>query len=486
MLKIEYRDATNIRVITTPDIEMELQEAFCFKVPGYKYMPSVRSGAWNGDKKLYNRATKQIYRGLLHSVLEFAKAREYPVTLNKEDFKLHNITTEEVHAFIDTLGIPEHFERRDYQIDAIQSGIRTGRRTMLSATGSGKSFIIYVLCRWYMERDKKILLIVPQTALVHQMCGDFKDYGYSDEPHKIYQGQSKTTEKPITVTTWQSIQKMDPEWYEDFDVVICDEVHGAKADVMTRIIESCRNADVRFGFTGTLDGAVLNKLVIEGLFGPVKEVSKSAELMEIGVLTILKIKAITLKYPQEVQKWFRTAKMTYAQEMDYITQNERRNKLISGMATMLKGNTIVLFNYIAQGKELHRLIKEAVGDTRPVYLIYGIVEGEERNEIRQEIEFEENAIIVASYKTFSTGINIKRLHNLILASPTKARITLLQAIGRILRLSEYKDFATLFDFSDDLSWKSKKNYTLLHFLERVKIYTSEKFNYTTHSVEFNP
>lgn len=484
MLKIEYLNATNLRIRTTPDIEMELQDAFCFKIPGYRYMRSYRAG-WDGTKKLFNRATKQIYTGLLTSVLQFAKDRDYPVQLDKSRFLPSDLTIDEVKQFLDTLKIPEKFERRDYQVEAIHSALRTGRRTMLSPTSSGKSFMIYSLCRWYMNEGKKIMIIVPTTSLVHQMTQDFTDYGYDGECHKIFSGQEKDTDLPITVTTWQSIQKMDDDWYEQFDVVICDEVHGAKAKVLTTIMEKCLGADVRIGFTGTLDGTDVNKLVVEGLFGPVKQVTEAVKLMEGGYLSTLKIKSIVLKYPDEFRKAFIGKRPTYAEEMDFICTNKRRNHLIGSLAKKLEGNTLILFQYVEkQGKPLYELIKELVGDSRPVYFVYGEVDGEIRNDIRKEIEVAENAIIVASYQTFSTGINIKRLHNLILASPTKSRIRLLQSVGRILRKGENKDSATLFDIADNLSWKSKKNYTLIHFLDRVKIYVSEKFNYTVNNVEF--
>lgn len=487
MLKIRKINASHLEIGTTPDIENELQDAFTFKIPGYKFMPAYRNGGWSGDIKLFNKKTKQIYTGLLYSILNFARNRDYKLELNQDSFPLIDISIEEINAFLDTLGIPDIYERRDYQLDTIKSAIQTQRRTILSPTASGKSFMIYALYRFF---NKKTMLIVPNTGLVHQMEDDFRAYGYTGDLHKIHYGQDKHADCNLIITTWQSMMRMPEEYFEQFEVVICDEVHGAKAKELTKIMENCVNANVRFGFTGTLDGTQTNKLIIEGLFGPVKQVVEARELMDRGVIAPLQIKSILLRYSDETRKYVSSKTkikmpLEYAEEMTFITMCPERNNLIAKLATQVKGNTIVIFNFIEQGKLLYERIKAIVGDTRKVHLIYGKVKGEDRNEIRKQIEFEEDAIIVASYKTFSTGINIKALHNLIIASPTKAKITLLQSIGRILRKIDNKDIATLYDIGDDLSWKSRKNHTLRHFIERIKIYNTEKFNYSMKKVEFN-
>jgi superfamily II DNA or RNA helicase len=152
--------------------------------------------------------------------------------------------------------------------------------------------------------------------------------------------------------------------------------------------------------------------------------------------------------------------------------------MIAKLACSTKGNTLVLFQFVEKhGKPLFERIKTAAGDTRKVFYVSGETEGEVREDIRQITEEEDNAIIVASYGTFSTGINIRSLRNIIFASPSKSRIRVLQSIGRQLRKSERKDKARLYDIADDLHWKSKKNHTLKHFIERVKIYNEESFDY---------
>ena len=112
-----------------------------------------------------------------------------------------------------------------------------------------------------------------------------------------------------------------------------------------------------------------------------------------------------------------------------------------------------------------------------MFFVHGGVATEDRERVREITESENNAIIVASYGTFSTGINIKNLHNVIFASPSKSRIRNLQSIGRVLRKGSNNTKATLYDIADDISHKSRRNYTLNHLIERIKIYNEENFNY---------
>ena len=130
------------------------------------------------------------------------------------------------------------------------------------------------------------------------------------------------------------------------------------------------------------------------------------------------------------------------------------------------------------------MIKESCDD-RSVFYIAGPIKGEEREKIRIALETEKNAILVASFGTSSTGINIPSLRNIIFASPSKSRIRNLQSIGRSLRKSSTKSEAVLYDIADDLSWKSHKNFTMLHFVERIKIYNEEKFPYKTYHVDLS-
>jgi superfamily II DNA or RNA helicase len=215
--------------------------------------------------------------------------------------------------------------------------------------------------------------------------------------------------------------------------------------------------------------------VIEGLFGPVYKVTDTKNLMDMELLSKLSIDCILLDYDDKVKK--QNARMKYFEELEWLVTNEDRNNFIANMAKSLKGNTLILFQLVEKhGKHLNKLIEKMCPDHQ-VFFVYGGTDVHDRESIRKIAEENENAIIVASYGTFSTGISIRRLHNIIFASPSKSRIRVLQSIGRQLRKSEHKDLARLYDIGDNLSWKTWKNHTLKHFLERMKLYNTERFDY---------
>ena len=476
-LEISRYDEVHIKVRCEPGVAQELSEYFTFFVPGYKFMPAYKNKFWDGKIRLFNPLTCLIYTGLLPYIEKFCKERNYLLDYI-DDFSCEEFSLKEAKDFVNK--IKPTMQPRDYQLDAFVYAVRNRRALLLSPTASGKSFIIYLLTRYYNART---LIIVPTTSLVSQLASDFADYGFESDRyvHRIFAGQDKQTDKPITISTWQSIYKLDKKYFEQFDVVIGDEAHLFKSASLASIMSRLHNCRYRFGFTGTLDGTQTHRLVLEGLFGVVKKVITTSELIEQKHLADFSIKAIVLKYPDEIKKMLKDA--SYQDEIDFIVRNDSRNKFIKNLALSLdNGNTLLLFQYVEKhGKVLYDMIKNDAGD-RKVFFVSGEIDGEEREQIRKIVESEKNAIIVASYGTFSTGVNIRNLHNIIFSSPSKSRIRNLQSIGRGLRKSETKTSSTLYDIADDLTWKSKKNHTLLHFIERINIYNEEKFVYKIYTV----
>jgi superfamily II DNA or RNA helicase len=458
-------------------IRQELHDFFSFAVPGAKFMPAFKNRMWDGKINLFNTMTKELYLGLLPYVEHFAVERDYSIEASEEINAQENFSLNEGKEYISNLKLK--LIPRDYQTDAFVHCIRNHRGLIVSPTASGKSFIIYLLAEYY---QKKTLLIVPTISLVHQMRSDFIEYGmHEDDIHIIMSGEEKTTDRSVVISTWQSIYKMRKDYFADFDVVIGDECHQFKAKSLTSIMTKLVNCKYRFGFTGTLDGTETNKLVLEGLFGKAKQFVKTKELIDSDHLSAFKIKCLVLKHTDEEKKL--ASKMNYQNEMDYIVGHNRRNKFIQNLTISLNGNTLLLFQYVDKhGKILYDMISKKVQEGRKVFFVYGGTDADTRENIRSITENETNAIIIASYGTFSTGINIRNLHNIIFASPSKSRIRNLQSIGRGLRKGEAKDKAVLFDISDDLRHKSKVNYTLNHFAERVKIYNSEEFEYKIYNI----
>jgi superfamily II DNA or RNA helicase len=478
IVQIERFDEVYIKVKAEPSIMMEMSEFFTFTVPGAKFMPAYRSKFWDGKIRLLNAMTGLLYAGLTKYVEEFCKSRNYELEY-LSDFASENFSLKEAKEFVEK--IKPTMQPRDYQLDAFVHAVRERRGLMLSPTASGKSFIIYLLVRYYAKRT---LIIVPTTSLVSQLASDFADYGFDSDTfvHRVFAGQDKGSTKPITITTWQSVYKLPKEFFANFDVVIGDEAHLFKAKSLTSILTKMSGCRYRFGFTGTLDGTETHRLVLEGLFGAVRKVTTTKELIDQKHLADFKIKAIVLSYPDEIRQMIARAN-DYQAEMDYLVRLESRNKFIKNLALSLEGNTLVLYQFVEKhGIHLANMLQN---NNRPVYFVSGDISGDDREQIRKVVENDHNAIIVASFGTFSTGVNIKNLHNIIFASPSKSRIRNLQSIGRGLRKSDTKTSATLFDIADDLSWKSKKNYTLLHFMERIKIYNEEKFEYKIYKVQLD-
>ena len=463
-----------------PGICYELVQYFTFEVPGHKFMPAYRNKVWDGKIRLFSDKTGKIYVGLLSYIKEFCDRNEIEYVIADDVDDTDSLDIEKVTDFVKSLKPQSKgklLEIRDYQLDAIQCALSNHRGMLVSPTASGKSLIIYALIRFYnyLLKDKKILILVPTTSLVEQMYSDFIDYGWNDKYlHRIYQGHEKDTDKPVIISTWQSLYKLDKKYFENFGCVVGDEAHLFKSKSLTTIMTKLINCKYRFGMTGTLDGTQTHRLVLEGLFGKVEKVTSTKQLMDKDTLANLKIKCLVLKHKEEDCKTVKDLK--YSDELQYIVAHKTRNDFISRLCDKLTGNTLCLYQLVEKhGLVLYNLMKDF---DRKVFFIHGGTDTETREKIRAITEEQTNAIIVASYGTFSTGINIRNLHNIVFASPSKSRIRVLQSIGRGLRKSDKGDIrTTLLDIADDFSYKDRKNFTLNHFLERINIYNEEEFDY---------
>ena len=476
-LVISKKNEVLLRVQAEPHVYYELADQFTFDVPGAKFSPAYKKKFWDGKIRLFNTQTGEIYVGLLDRIVQFSKDHGY--TYEFVDNK-HYGTPFEVNEMISKAGVKDYMtaiskhKPRDYQVEGVYDALRHNRKLLISPTASGKSLMIYSIVRYFVETGKNILIVVPTTSLVEQMYKDFADYGWDVGSfcHKIYAGRERETDSQVIITTWQSIYKLPRKYFERFSVVVGDEAHQFKSKSLISIMTKLADAKYRFGFTGTLDGSQTHKWVLEGLFGPSYKIIKTDELMKKGHLATLDINVLLLKHsPNKFE--------TYEDEVQYVIGHNRRNNFIKNLALDLKGNTLILFARVeAHGEPLYNLINNNnTIENRQVFFVHGGVDTQSREKVREITERESNAIIIASYGTFSTGINIKNLHNVIFASPSKSRIRNLQSIGRVLRKGSQKTRATLYDIADDISYKSRKNYTLNHLIERIKVYNEENFNY---------
>lgn len=502
-LKVKKKNEVYLTVDCDSSVAQELSEFFTFFVPGYKYMPAYKNKVWDGKIRLFNGRDRTIYGGLYKYIKEFAEVRQAVIEQVDDPYyglpdTLDDVDPAELVQFAEGLNLFAHGKKidpRDYQYEAIHHALQNKKALLLSPTGSGKSLIIYILIRWYlMNNPGRALLIVPTTSLVEQMYKDFEDYSTLDEEwdneemcHRIYSGKEKINiTQRVIITTWQSIYKLDASWFNSYGMVIGDEAHNFKAKSLASIMEKLRDARYRIGTTGTIDGTQTHKLVLEGLFGPVYQVTTTKKLIDSETLSELQISVLLLKYADEYCQMMKDK--TYQEEIDWMVSHDPRNRFIRNLAISQEGNTLVLFNYVEKhGKPLYDLIEaklnEAPRRTRKLFFVSGDVETDERERIRTITEGEKDAIIVASLGTFSTGINIKNLHNIIFASPSKSQIRVLQSIGRGLRRADNNQMTKVYDIADDLHWKKKRNYTLDHAAERIKIYSKEKFDYKIYEVQ---
>ena len=475
-LTILKKNEVFLDIKAEPHVYYELADQFTFEVPGAKFSPAYKKRFWDGKIRLFNIQKQEIYAGLLDRVVQFCKDHGY--TYEFVDNKYFGLPFE-VNDMISKEGVKDYMTAiskhnpRDYQIEGVYDALRHNRKLLISPTASGKSLMIYSIVRYFVEKGENTLIVVPTTSLVEQMYKDFADYGWDVGSfcHKIYAGKERETNSQVIITTWQSIYKLPRKYFERFSVVVGDEAHQFKSKSLISIMTKLDNAKYRYGFTGTLDGSQTHKWVLEGLFGPSYKIIKTDELMKKGHVATLDINVLLLKHPPQKFEVFED-------EVQYIITHDRRNKFIRNLALDLKGNTLILFARVeGHGEPLYEMINNNVVEQRHVFFVHGGVATEDREKVRDITEREDNAIIVASYGTFSTGVNIKNLHNVIFASPSKSRIRNLQSIGRVLRKGNNKTKATLYDIADDISYKSKRNYTLNHLIERIKIYNEENFDY---------
>ena len=458
-----------------PSESKELAEYFTFEVPGAKFMPMYRNRVWDGKIRLFSPASGEIYVGLLDYVKNYCDKNNISYIEEENVDDTRDVMGSVVRGFVRSLKAKSKgktLKIRDYQLEAVQLALSRNRALILSPTASGKSLIIYSLVRYYQMAGERTLILVPTTSLVEQMYSDFEDYGWSSGTYcqKVYQGYTTKIEKDVVISTWQSIYKMPKKYFEQFGCVIGDEAHMFKAKSLTGIMAKLHRCKYRFGFTGTLDGTQTHRLVLEGLFGPVEKVTSTKELMDKKSLAKLNIKCIILKHKNIREK------LSYAEELDYIVTNEKRIDFVVNLLQHLRGNTLCLFQLV----EKHgKILYDRIGEDN-AFFVYGATSAEQREEIRAIVDKSDNSTTIASYGTFSTGINIRNIHNIVLASPSKSKIRVLQSIGRGLRTSSSKDSVLIFDIADDLC---RDNYTLRHFTERLNIYNEEQFDYEISKVK---
>lgn len=532
MISVLYHDLHTIRIEATEDHEHEtLAEYFSYEAPNRWFIPAVKKKRWDGIFRLYNPQRPYMLIGLIGEVRNAAKQYNIPLTIDPQIIKAKQVFPEEllknpdaINEFVQSLNLsvetnPTDPDRqpialRDHQRDLLHAMIQWPNMTFVSATGSGKSLSIYTGMRLYhdlmFQPTDQMLLVVPNLGLVHQLYADFEDYAALDDQFDVSEmvqkvhgsAESRTFDKPILIANWQAIVKMPAEAFANIKALMVDECHTAKTQSIQTICKKCANTFITYGFTGTLQDTKAHKFVIQGSLGPAKIIASVQQLVKKDILSPVHIKVQFLNYSDEDKKAYRkiireiqkeqrilidskkknNATEKYQAELEFTLTHPSRTQHIIQTALEQPHNTLVLFQRIEMhgARLFEEMQKAAKGTGRKVFFIYGEVEGEIRQQITKIVESETNAIIMASYKTYSVGINLKNLHTIIFASSTKSKITLGQSIGRGMRLHETKDRAVVYDIVDNLNTTGADlNYAMKHYEERMEWYIRQGYTYET-------
>lgn len=479
---------THISVFGEPGIEMEISSNYTFSIPNAHFVRNSKKKSyknWDGKIRIYNRKTKLFPKGLLDELIYFLDSLGYSYQNNIPEEPFLENPEKLLNDFIENNNLP--FPYHDYQKKSIEIALRERRGIHICGTGGGKSYIIYTIARIIPGR---VLIIVPTVSLVHQLTSDFQKYSENNDfdtnidVHTVFAGQEKFKGTKLTISTWQSLQNQDEDYFKNFDTLMVDECHTATGKELTSMIEKSYLIKNRYGFSGTLQKWKCNKLQLYGLLGKINIIKTAKELIDDGYLAPLEIKCIVLKYSEEVRKKRIKEAWNYETELEYISGRMKRIDLIAKLATRNTKKCLITFRRIKlQGDVLYKRIME-LNPNKPVYYITGKMEGTDREEIRKKVEEDSNCIIIATESIFSTGINIKSLDVLIFASPSKSFIRIIQSIGRILRKSDTTEVAEVYDIVDDISWKSNRNYALESYIERSEIYMKEKHKFQIKEIDF--
>ncbi len=373
---------------------------------------------------------------------------------------------------------------RDYQSASVIEALRKGRGIIVLPTAAGKTLTIATLVESlrYNNNIKQCLIIVPSIQLVEQTYEDFLKYGISSEMLSKWSGSNTPDlNKPILIASLQILQsdKQDLSILDSIETVIVDECHKVRRGNQINDILKKIKTNFKFGFTGTLPPDKIDQWNLIGKIGPILYEKKSIELRNVQQIAGVEIQILEIDYltkPSLSAPSSTNPTKAYDEENEFLNQSSERNRIISNISKKTDKNTLVLVERITHGEALTKLIKENCPE-KDVYFIQGSIDVSDRENIRQLMEINNNIICVAISKIFSTGISINNLHYIVFASAGKAKIKILQSIGRGLRLHPLKNKVYIFDIADNLRYGRK------HLTDRIKLYEEEKIQYKRHRLQ---
>lgn len=496
---IKRVNATTVYVDTDRGFLRTVGEHYTFFPDNYMWSRAYKNKLWDGKIRLFNVNTGSLPAGLLTDLVSFCKENGKSYELIGFTKVIDRKTLEaDFDRFFESLTLPEKFrEIRPYQRKAVIDILENNHRgIIISPTGSGKSFITYLLLRYHLSRglvNGQTVIIVPTINLVTQLYKDFQNFAQYEKKfnveemfHLIYDGAPKETDKKFSISTWQSLQYIkDSKYFRRFGMVVTDEVHTAEADVLPKIIEKCINADIKIGLTGTLKESNIKPLQLVGLFGTIVKTRTTRELMDDGYLPDVPMLAMVAEYSEPSKKEFwahikeamkdaegdSVGAKKYAAELNFLRNFKPRNTLIIRLLQKWKGdNNLVLFRSVEHAKMMETVLTKMGFE---VLWMKRELSKEQREEMRQYIENNNGLVILSTYQIFQLGISINNLDNVIFGAPSKGRIRVLQSFGRILRKSETGKIGFFVDIIDDIR-STQDNITYAHGVARLQYYREDK------------
>lgn len=477
MIEIDWNEKTNTAILICPSVIklQQLREKFSCK---NKHADIIRRrGGFCADRTYFITPKGQFNVGLLRRVVSYCVSVLGESITFSDKFKQYNRNTLSEYN-VKELNIPP----RDYQYEAVEKGLKNGRGIIELGTAGGKTLICAMLSESIIKDPvDKILIIVPDLGLVEQTYNDFEEYGVSYKFSKWTGNHDLDLSSSIIIANLGILQSKNSnlDWVFDCKAVLFDECHSVrKKNKLNNILKKIKTPHI-FGFTGTLPTQQDDIYNIVGRIGEVIYKVPSYKLREQGYISNVQAVILRLKYkssPPSTSSKKPAAK--YHNELDFIIENKWRNTIISNVVNKLSNNTLILVDRIKHGEILLEQIKRDNKEKR-VFFIHGDVELDDREKIKQLMESDNNIVCIAISKIFSTGISINNLHYILFANAGKAKIRVVQSIGRSLRLHTSKNKATIFDIGDQLKYGAE------HLLQRLEIYKTEKIPYETKEIEEN-
>jgi len=467
------------------DLFEDIREAFSVKNEA-AFFVRKRYGRFLPQRLYSITPTGRFEPGLYFEIRKYLTTKQYVGDVKTDDLLYDVIKPSkkwEKNTQYNTEVVPLALPLRDYQEEIVKKALSIGRGTIVLATAGGKTLTAAsLLTKLFLLHGSsfKCLYIVPDLGLVEQTTGDFKSYNVPFSVSK-WTGNNPLDDNPgnVIVANLGILQSKntDLSWIANIDALVVDEVHKIrKGNEVNKIIKLIKTP-IRFGFTGTMPESFMDQWNIIGKIGPIIYEKHSHELRLENYVSNVQVQILKLRYSEDPFKDTTVSSANlYREEQRFLMRSRFRNNVIGKLSCKLTNNTLILVDYIEHGETLYKTIKQLCPN-KQIYFIRGEVEVTEREKIRALIENRTDVVVVAISKIFSTGINIKNLHFIVFACGGKAKIKIVQSIGRGLRLHKDKDKLIIFDIADEFK------YSTAHMEKRINLYEKEKIQYSIKEIQ---